>query len=137
MNLPSTLRLVYRRMSAAVPTAPVARASAERAAELKESLAEIRQRVQAARPSQSAALQPTLVAVSKYKPVSDILACYEEGQRDFGENYVQELVDKATQVCRYMCFGSMSRRASRFPRSSRKTSDGISSAHSSPTRRRF
>ena len=37
----------------------------------------------------------TLVAVSKTKPNEDILAIYELGQRDFGENYVQELVDKA------------------------------------------
>ncbi len=36
----------------------------------------------------------TLVAVSKTKPAEDILALYELGQRDFGENYVQELVDK-------------------------------------------
>jgi PLP dependent protein len=36
----------------------------------------------------------TLIAVSKTKPVEDILALYELGQRDFGENYVQELVDK-------------------------------------------
>ncbi|MBK8496946.1 MAG: YggS family pyridoxal phosphate-dependent enzyme [Chitinophagaceae bacterium] len=36
----------------------------------------------------------TLVAVSKTKPVEDILALYELGQRDFGENYVQELKDK-------------------------------------------
>jgi len=36
----------------------------------------------------------TLVAVSKTKPVEDILELYELGQRDFGENYVQELVDK-------------------------------------------
>ncbi|MBS1662402.1 MAG: YggS family pyridoxal phosphate-dependent enzyme [Bacteroidetes bacterium] len=35
-----------------------------------------------------------LVAVSKTKTVEDILALYQEGQRDFGENYVQELVDK-------------------------------------------
>lgn len=40
----------------------------------------------------------TLVAVSKIKPVSDILALYELGQRDFGENYVQELADKASQL---------------------------------------
>jgi pyridoxal phosphate enzyme (YggS family) len=38
--------------------------------------------------------QVTLVAVSKTKPVEDILALYELGQRDFGENYVQELTDK-------------------------------------------
>jgi hypothetical protein len=36
----------------------------------------------------------TLVAVSKLKPASDIEDLYKEGQRDFGENYVQELVDK-------------------------------------------
>lgn len=40
----------------------------------------------------------TLVAVSKIKPVSDILELYELGQRDFGENYVQELVDKQAQL---------------------------------------
>jgi len=41
---------------------------------------------------------PVLVAVSKYKPVEDILACYEYEQRDFGENYVNELVEKASQL---------------------------------------
>lgn len=38
----------------------------------------------------------TLVAVSKTKPVEDIIALYNLGQRDFGENYVQELAEKAT-----------------------------------------
>jgi PLP dependent protein len=36
----------------------------------------------------------TLVAVSKTKPVSDIKELYDLGHRDFGENYVQELVEK-------------------------------------------
>lgn len=36
----------------------------------------------------------TLVAVSKTKPAEDIQALYNLGQRDFGENYVQELVEK-------------------------------------------
>lgn len=40
----------------------------------------------------------TLVAVSKTKPVEDIEALYQLGQRDFGENYVQELVDKQSQL---------------------------------------
>ncbi len=40
----------------------------------------------------------TLVAVSKLKPVTDISKMYELGQRDFGENYVQELVEKQTQL---------------------------------------
>jgi PLP dependent protein len=42
--------------------------------------------------------QITLVAVSKTKPVEDILELYNLGQRDFGENYVQEMVDKAAQL---------------------------------------
>ena len=40
----------------------------------------------------------TLVAVSKTKPVEDILELYELGHRDFGENYVQELVEKAERL---------------------------------------
>src|SRR5688500_14853305 len=35
-----------------------------------------------------------LVAVSKAKSVPDIMELYDLGQRDFGENYVQELTDK-------------------------------------------
>ena len=42
--------------------------------------------------------QVQLVAVSKIKPVPDLMKLYEEGQRDFGENYVQELVDKQPQL---------------------------------------
>ena len=40
----------------------------------------------------------TLVAVSKTKPVEDILELYNLGQRDFGENYVQELLEKYQQL---------------------------------------
>ncbi|MBL7702854.1 MAG: YggS family pyridoxal phosphate-dependent enzyme [Ferruginibacter sp.] len=40
----------------------------------------------------------TLVAVSKIQPVSKIQALYNLGQRDFGENYVQELVEKYEQL---------------------------------------
>ena len=39
-----------------------------------------------------------LIAVSKTKTVEDILALYAEGQRDFGENYVQELLDKQPRL---------------------------------------
>jgi PLP dependent protein len=42
--------------------------------------------------------QVTLVAVSKTKPVEDILELYQLGQKDFGENYVQELVTKSSQL---------------------------------------
>lgn len=36
----------------------------------------------------------TLVAVSKTKPVSDLMQAYEAGQRIFGENKIQEMTDK-------------------------------------------
>ena len=39
-----------------------------------------------------------LVAVSKFQPASAIRAAYAEGQRDFGENYVQELEQKAAEL---------------------------------------
>lgn len=77
-------------------------ADAERLSDLQLSLSEIRERVE--RASGSSSSSPRLVAVSKYKPASDILACYEAGQRDFGENYVQELVDKAQVVSTTSCF---------------------------------
>jgi len=40
----------------------------------------------------------TLVAVSKTKPAEEIQELYELGQRDFGENYVQELIEKQSQL---------------------------------------
>lgn len=40
----------------------------------------------------------TLVAVSKTKPVEMLKEVYDLGVRDFGENYVQELVDKIDQL---------------------------------------
>lgn len=40
----------------------------------------------------------TLVAVSKTKPATMILEAYQGGQRTFGENYVQELVEKQAQL---------------------------------------
>lgn len=45
-----------------------------------------------------AATDTTLIAVSKTKPQEDINQLYQLGQRDFGENYVQELVEKAAQL---------------------------------------
>ena len=77
------------------PATSVEPSAPERVEELRLSLEEIRSQVQNCAPPGTS---PTLVAVSKYKPASDILACYNEGQRDFGENYVQELEDKAKVV---------------------------------------
>jgi pyridoxal phosphate enzyme (YggS family) len=40
----------------------------------------------------------TLVAVSKTKPISDLMEAYDAGQRIFGENKIQEMVDKWEQM---------------------------------------
>lgn len=59
----------------------------------------------------------TLVAVSKTKPVSDIEALYAMGQRDFGENYVQELAGKHPQLpadIRWHFIGHLQRNKVRF-----------------------
>jgi hypothetical protein len=48
--------------------------------------------------SEAEAKNATLVAVSKTKPVEAIKELYDLGHRDFGENYVQELVEKQAQL---------------------------------------
>ena len=40
----------------------------------------------------------TLVAVSKTKPIHDLMEAYEAGQRIFGENKIQEMTDKWEQM---------------------------------------
>ncbi|WP_243472336.1 YggS family pyridoxal phosphate-dependent enzyme [Winogradskyella sp. MH6] len=40
----------------------------------------------------------TLVAVSKTKPVSDLMEAYNAGQRIFGENKIQEMAEKYQQM---------------------------------------
>ncbi|RZJ65488.1 MAG: YggS family pyridoxal phosphate-dependent enzyme [Flavobacterium sp.] len=40
----------------------------------------------------------TLVAVSKTKPVTDLMQAYESGQRIFGENKIQEMADKFEEM---------------------------------------
>lgn len=42
--------------------------------------------------------QVTLVAVSKTKPLKDILQAYDAGHRDFGENKIQELTSKQLEL---------------------------------------
>jgi len=42
----------------------------------------------------------TLVAVSKTKPISDLMEAYNAGQRVFGENKIQEMVEKYEQMPR-------------------------------------
>merc|ERR1712106_436516 len=64
-----------------------------------ENLALISSRVAAAFAAKSAAgpadIPPRLVAVSKTKPKELIIEAYAAGHRHFGENYIQELVDKS------------------------------------------
>lgn len=43
-------------------------------------------------------IEPRLVAVSKTKPIEHIIGIYQQGQRHFGENYVQELIAKSSDV---------------------------------------
>jgi PLP dependent protein len=57
------------------------------------SIKENLQRIKAGLPA-----QVTLVAVSKTKPIALIEEAYAAGQRDFGENYIQELEDKHKQL---------------------------------------
>lgn len=66
---------------------------------IAERLQTIRSRIDAA--ALEAGRQPSdvrLVAVSKTKPIEDIRVAYAAGQRDFGENYAQELRDKAAAL---------------------------------------
>ena len=49
-------------------------------------------------------LYATLVAVSKTKPIELLMEAYNAGQRDFGENYVQELVDKQKLMPQDICW---------------------------------
>ena len=53
-----------------------------------------------------------LIAVSKTKPISALQEAYEAGVRDFGENKVQEIVDKQAQMpadCRWHMIGHLQR----------------------------
>jgi len=75
------------------PSAP-ALTDSERQA-LAGRLHEVQARLEAACSDASLAQPPLLLAVSKGQPAAAIRAAYALGQRDFGENYVQELVEKA------------------------------------------
>ena len=62
---------------------------------MEKNLNDIRARIaSAASASGRAAESIMLLAVSKKKPASDIRLAYDCGQRDFGENYLQEALQK-------------------------------------------
>lgn len=90
-----------RTMSTSKSPSSASLPSPERTAELFTALSEIRARISVASASNSPPQRPpTLVAVSKFKPAEDLRACYDAGQRDFGENYAQQLVEKASVLPR-------------------------------------
>jgi len=95
-------QLPARMMSTSTSPASTSLPSPERTAELHTALSEIRARIAVATSSNSTPRQraPTLVAVSKFKPAEDLRACYDAGQRDFGENYAQQLIEKAAVLPR-------------------------------------
>ena len=78
-------------MSGAAPVPPPQISAGMTAKNLADTLARVAQASsRAARPAPA-----RLVAVSKTKPVPQLMECYDAGHRDFGENYVQEIVEKA------------------------------------------
>lgn len=63
--------------------------------EIAARLADVRERIEAAAARAGRPGGVRLLAVSKTKPVEAIRAAYAAGQRAFGENYAQELAQKA------------------------------------------
>jgi pyridoxal phosphate enzyme (YggS family) len=63
--------------------------------QIPDRLGRVRERIaQAARASGRSPDEVALLAVSKTKPASDLLAAYNAGQRAFGENYLQDALPK-------------------------------------------
>lgn len=66
---------------------------------ITENLKDVRERINAA--CRRAGRNPeevTLISVSKTKPVPMLMEAYEAGERDFGENHVQEILEKRPQI---------------------------------------
>jgi hypothetical protein len=67
-----------------------------------ERLAAVRQRI---RRAEQAAGRPNgsvrLIAVSKTQPIGALISAYQCGQRDFGENYLQEALAKQDRLAHY------------------------------------
>lgn len=66
---------------------------------IKENISIVRENIKnACNKAGRACDEVTLIAVSKTKPVEALMEAYEAGCRDFGENKVQELLDKYEQL---------------------------------------
>jgi len=86
-------------VAAGLGAAVAAEAAEARAQEVTENLGMVEDKLQAAVDAcgrERSNVQ--LVAVSKTKPAADILALYNAGQRDFGENYFQEILGKVEEL---------------------------------------
>jgi uncharacterized pyridoxal phosphate-containing UPF0001 family protein len=80
----------------------------ERATELKENMESVLSEIKSA--ASSSNRDPArLVPISKIKPASDIQALYDAGYRHFGENYIQEMADKA-EIASYPVLRLLNRR---------------------------
>ena len=66
--------------------------------DLKHNYEQVLARLNAANQSANRDNGARLLAVSKTKPAADIRALYEAGQRDFGENYLQEALAKQQEL---------------------------------------
>ncbi|WOO81874.1 Pyridoxal phosphate homeostasis protein [Vanrija pseudolonga] len=73
----------------------------DRGAELRENVEGVLAEIKAA---SAAGHEARLVAISKIKPASDIQALYDAGHRHFGENYIQEMADKAAILPADICW---------------------------------
>ena len=80
---------------------------------IEDQLSEIRQKIaQAEQKAGRAAGSVSLLAVSKTFPVSDIMHAYHDGQRLFGENRLQEAMEKMPQMpldCEWHLIGPLQR----------------------------
>jgi len=85
----SSLLLRTMTTTSAVPNPPdLIKGNLQRIAET------VRSEYESAPPSKRASACPRLVAVSKTKHKGDVISAYQAGHRHFGENYVQELLEK-------------------------------------------
>ena len=66
---------------------------------VRENLAQVRKHMEeACRRAGRQTDEVTLIAVSKTKPVGMLMEAYEAGARDFGENKVQEILEKRPEI---------------------------------------
>ncbi len=65
---------------------------------IADNIKDVKQRIDAASKKSRYQQHAQLIAVSKTKPISMLQEAYEAGIRDFGENKVQELIEKYEQM---------------------------------------